>query len=160
MRRRSRLLAMLAMAVAAVVVFAACDPAPPPPPSPLSPAASDLVARHNSYRSTAGEQTLVVDGGATANAQFHADRLAAGATSCTNSLWHSGEMGAWYGGYAYGENVACVSGCPNDAAIVWNLWMGSPGHEANVTNPAYGVIGVGVSCNGAVEMVVAHYRSP
>lgn len=147
-----------------MIVFAACDPAPPPPPPPNAAQAaaavkSDMVARHNYVRAINGRGGLSSNATLANYAQFHADRLAAGATSCSN-LWHSGEAYSWYGGYAWGENVACVAGCPADAGGPFNMWLNSPGHAANVLNPAFGLIGVGVACNGSVQMVVAHYRSP
>ena len=60
-------------------------------------------------------------------------------------------MGSWYGGYVWGENVACVPGCPNKGTLVLDLWWRSPGHQANILNPAFGLQGVGVTCNGSVE---------
>ena len=151
-RRRSRLLA-LATVLIAVFVFAACAPAPP-----SSPAAADHVARHNYVRGLNGLSQLVHDGNLAANAQFHSDRLAAGAVNCAN-LWHSGELGSWYYGFSWGENVACVPGCPSDAERAFNLWLASPSHAANIFNGRYSLIGVGVACNGILQMVVTHFRS-
>ena len=149
----------LSVLVLLLALFAAaCGPTPDPPP-PASPAAQDMVARHNYVRGLNGLGALSVDANMQTNAQFHADRLATGATNCA-TLWHSSELGAWYPGYASGENVACVSGCPDDAQRTFDLWLNSPGHAANVYNGGFGWIGVGVSCNGSVQMVVAHYRSP
>ena len=50
-------------------------------------------------------------------------------------------------------------GCPGDAALAFDMWVHSPGHNANLLNRAWNVTGVGVTCNGSVEMIVAHYRS-
>jgi uncharacterized protein YkwD len=137
----------------AVLALAACGPAP----GPASAAASDVRARTDFIRGLNGRGPLTFDGYLEGNAQLHADRLADGATSC-NDLWHSGEMGVWYSGTAWGENIACVPGCPADGAAPIDLWLDSPGHNANLLNPAWNVTGVGVTCNGTVQMVVAHYR--
>jgi uncharacterized protein YkwD len=152
--KRTRLVIATATIVLAALALAACGPAP----GPASSAASDVRARTDYLRLINGRNRLAFDGYLEGNAQLHADRLANGARNC-NNLWHSGEMNAWYGGWAWGENVACVPGCPGDAALVIHLWMHSPGHNANLQNPAWNVTGVGVTCNGSVQMIVAHYRS-
>lgn len=153
--RRNRRVVVAAAAVLAMLFVAACTPAPPP----SSPAALDNSVRQNYVRELNGIPGMWVDGSLQANAQMHAERLAAAASDCSR-LWHSGEMASWYGGHTWGENVACVPGCPNDAGQVVNMWLGSPVHAGNVFNAAFGLIGVGVSCNGSVQLVVAHYRSP
>ena len=156
MQRRKKARALIATATIALaaLVLAACGPAP----GPASSAASDVRARTNYLRLINGRGQLGFDGYLEGNAQLHADRLANGRSSCGN-LWHSGEMGAWYRGAAWGENVACVPGCPGDAALTISMWVHSPGHNANLQNPAFHVTGVGVTCNGSVQMIVAHYRS-
>lgn len=116
-----------------------------------------MVARHDYVRSLEGLPGLIVDGAMQANAQHHADRLAAGSNGCGN-LWHSPELAAWYGGSAAAENLACVGGCPADAGVAFDLWLASPAHAANIYGP-FARIGVATACNGSVQMVVAHYRS-
>ena len=106
-----------------------------------------------------GRGVLEFDGYLEGNAQLHADRLAARAANCRN-LWHSGEMDEWYAGYWAAENVACVRGCPDNAGSAFELWRASPWHNAKMLDPVYTRIGVGVTCNGTVQMIVAHYRSP
>jgi uncharacterized protein YkwD len=155
--RRIHRILFVVVALIALFVLAAC--APPPPSASLSPAGNDVFAKHWVYRSAHGIPVLGLDDGATANAQFHAERLAGGSRDCSN-LWHSREMGSWYAGYAWGENIACVPGCPNDATMAWNMWLSSPPHLANIENPVFERIGVGEACNGAVQMVVTHFRSP
>jgi uncharacterized protein YkwD len=68
-------------------------------------------------------------------------------------------MGEWYSGSSWGENIACMSGCPADAGEAIDLWIHSPGHNANLLNPSWNVTGVGVTCNETVQMMVVHYRS-
>jgi uncharacterized protein YkwD len=154
-RQRIRGLCVAALLALATVIGAACGPAP----GPASSAANDLRARTDYYRGLNGRAALEFDTYLEGNAQLHADRLAAGATDC-NNMWHSGEMNDWYGGYAWAENVACVWGCPADAASVFDIWLASPWHNANMLSPAYARTGVGVTCSGSVQMIVAHYRSP
>jgi len=152
--KRTRVLIATATIVIGALALVACGPAP----GPASSAASDVRARTAYLRLINGRNALGFDGYLEGNAQLHADRLANGASTC-NNLWHSGEMGQWYGGSAWGENVACVPGCPGDGALAIDMWVHSPGHNANLMNPAWHVTGVGVTCNGRVEMILAHYRS-
>jgi len=154
--RRTRRIVLVGLALCALVLVTACGPdAPPPPPSP---AAADILARHNYLRGLNGMGGLSVDGAMQANAQFHADRLAAGATGC-GSLWHSPELASWYPGVLAGENISCVTGCPTSGEQPFNLWMSSPPHKANILRPEFTDVGIATSCNGAVMMVVAQYRS-
>lgn len=154
MHRRRRIV-LVVFALLALALVAACAPAPPP----SSPAGADAVERHNYLRGLNGIGSLAVDGGLQANAQLHADRLAAGAATCTGRLWHSSEMGAWYPGVLSAENVACVPGCPDNAEMAIGLWARSAPHAANMFNAAYSHIGVATQCNGTLQIVVAHYRS-
>ena len=159
-RRRRSLLIALATAVVAVLAFAACDPSPPPPNAPQATAAAknDLLARHTYLRSINGLQPFASNGALANYAQYHADRMAAGATRC--NIWHSGEAYSWYAGYTWGENVACVPGCPSDGGQAFNMWLNSPGHAANIFKPQFALIGVGVACSWSVQMSVTHFRSP
>ena len=156
-RHKGRTRALIAAATIAVcaLIAAACGPVP----GPASAAAVDIRFGQNYLRALYGRGPLNFSQYLEDNAQLHADRLANGASNCGN-LWHSGEMNSWYGGYAWGENVACVPGCPDRGSQVLDLWWNSPGHQANILNGSFGLQGVGVTCNGRVEMVVAHYRSP
>lgn len=157
---RRRRIILLALATSALVLVAACGPAaPPPPPPPSSPAAADVVDRINELRSTNGLGALDVDGSMQANAQLHADRLAAGATTCTGLLWHSPELGSWYAGSAAYENLACVSGCPSDGGFAIDLWWNSSVHRDNLMQADVHRIGVATQCSGSVEVMVAQLRS-
>jgi uncharacterized protein YkwD len=155
-RKRTRVVIAAATIMVAAFVAAACTG---PVPGPASAAAVDIRAGQNYLRTLYGRGQLNFNSYLEANAQLHADRLANGASNCAN-LWHSGEMNSWYGGYAWAENVACVPGCPDNGRQVLDLWWNSSGHRGNILNGTFGLQGVGVTCNGSVEMVVAHYRSP
>src|SRR6478735_3796825 len=51
---------------------------------------------------------------------------------------------------AWAENVASWSpGTGRDAASVFGLYMNSPGHKANILNPAMRFVGIGTVINGA-----------
>jgi len=149
------------MALCAFVLVAACGPPdpPPPPPAPLSPAAADVADRANHLRSLRGTPSLQADASLRANAQFHADRLAAGATTCFGTLWHSPELSSWYAGFTAAENIACITGCPSDGAAAVDLWWNDPPHRDNMMRADFTRIGVATRCSGSVEMVVAHFRS-
>src|SRR4029078_5445486 len=119
--KRTRVLIATATIVIGALALAARGPAPGPAWS----VASDVRARTDYLRLINGRGTLAFDGYLEGNAQLHADRLPNGVSNC-NNLWHSGEMGAWYGGSTWGENIACVPGCPGDAALAISLWVHSP----------------------------------
>ncbi len=44
--------------------------------------------------------------------------------------------------YGGGENIA---GGSSDAAMIFNMWMNSPGHRSNILNPSFRSIGIGKS---------------
>lgn len=157
--RRAVRIVVVVVALSALVLVAACGPPDPPPPS--SPAAADIVERHNYIRGLDGVGALTVDGEMQAHAQLHADRLAAGASGCVGTLWHSSiaELGSWYPAQSSAENVACVSGCPTSGQQAFDLWMASPSHHDNMVRPDFAFIGVATRCTGSVMMVVAQYRS-
>jgi uncharacterized protein YkwD len=48
-------------------------------------------------------------------------------------------------GWAVGENLAWGTGALATPASIMQAWMNSPGHRANILNPAYREIGVGVA---------------
>lgn len=144
----------------ALALVAACGPTVPPAAmESSSPAAADILARHNFARGVNGLGDLVVDGDMQAHAQYHADRLAAGAAGCAGSLWHSTELASWYPGQRVGENVACVPGCPGDGAAAFGLWWNSLPHKENILRPEFTHMGAATTCNGSVQLVVVQYRS-
>jgi uncharacterized protein YkwD len=56
---------------------------------------------------------------------------------------------------AMGENLAEVGGCgAGPARRAVGLWMGSPGHRANLLSPRYRAIGVGAAATGGCEATV------
>ncbi len=107
-----------------------------PPPAGDTAFASALVSLANAAREAEGLPPLAVSGSLTAYAQAWAVHLAE-----TTSLSHTNVgslLGAWS---TVGENVA--AGQPSPAAM-HAAWMASSGHRANILNPAFTHIGVGV----------------
>jgi uncharacterized protein YkwD len=143
----------------------ATDPPPPPPPcvdaGGTGSLVGDLLNSHRSIRCQNGLGDVALDGSMNDHAQFHAQRLM-GAGAC-NNLFHSTELSAWYSGAgAWGENLACIDwsgGCWGDAAKVMDMWMASPEHRANILNPSYHWMGIGVACDGRRTYFVTQFRS-
>lgn len=69
------------------------------------------------------------------------------AQECTQSFSHTRPNGQSCftvfpeGSWASGENIAAGQGSPES---VMNSWMNSPGHRANILNPNYNSLGVGM----------------
>lgn len=152
----SRRLAVAFATLSAVVAISACVPkaatlpavgAPAPQATAPSPSGwqVDMLAQVNAQRAANGAGPVAICNSLTRAAQAHSADQAA-----HNSMSHVGSDGATlvdriaragYGGWtALGENVAYGYG---DVASVMNGWMNSPGHRANIVNPAYTHIGLG-----------------
>jgi uncharacterized protein YkwD len=101
---------------------------------------SDYVARINALRASVGVQPLLVDGQLTGLAQGWAQHMAA-----TGSLSHSsltaGVTEPWG---KLGENV----GVGPDNPTVWNAFLHSAEHYANLVDPAFNRVGVGLAVDG------------
>jgi uncharacterized protein YkwD len=66
----------------------------------------------------------------------------------TNAFTHGdfgGRMRTFHVNGMAGENIAWGTGPYASARSVVNMWMNSPGHRANLLNPAYRFIGVGIA---------------
>jgi uncharacterized protein YkwD len=105
-------------------------PVPPAPPSEpdLSAEALAALAAHNRERAAHGLSRLTIDSVLRSRAQGHSGRMAA-----EGRLFHS-PGGA--------ENVAW--NYPTGAGVVAG-WMKSDGHRANILNPYYTHVGIGVA---------------
>lgn len=106
----------------------------PPPARPSAPGVEAAVAALNRVRADAGAPPL---------------RLSISLSD--EALGWSTEMsrsGFRHSGGPYGENVAMTSDVglrPDAAAELFNqMWVRSPGHYANMTNPAYREVGIGL----------------
>jgi len=107
------------------------EPEPAPPPAPVC--SDDVLVCVNIARAEHGLGALSADGALNAAAQNCADRMA-GSGELTHSSGGPGGFSYW------GENIAV--GYPS-AAAVFEGWMGSEGHRANILNPNYTSMGIG-----------------
>lgn len=129
--------------------------APPPTNTAAPPAvagdittydfASEMLYRVNQDRCTNGLAPLTINGQLNAAALTHSIDMAS-----NNYFGHTGTDGSGvatrvsaqgYSWFAVGENIAAG---PPDSATVHSLWMNSPGHRANIMNPDYREMGLGV----------------
>jgi uncharacterized protein YkwD len=104
-----------------------------------------MVGSINANRAAVGAPPLVRCGALDGAAQAHSQDQAT-----TNTMTHTGSDGSTIGvranraGYigwtALGENVA--AGYTSVDAVM-SGWMNSPGHKANLLNPAFRHVGVG-----------------
>jgi uncharacterized protein YkwD len=160
-RIRSRTTA--AVVVALVVSFAAACTPSASDPGPRQAAAeataptawqSEMLARIDAERAAVGAGPLVLCGTLMAAAQAHAEDQANHAT-----MSHTGSDGssmvdravaAGYTGWtALGENVAY--GYPTVDAVM-AAWLASPGHRANLLNPAFVHVGLGQAADTAERL--------
>lgn len=112
--------------------------------------ASEAAALISDYRRTKGLGPVTVDPTLMQIAKVHSDRMAA-ADAMTHVLPGEGsfEQRLVAGGFAAadaGENVA--AGQPSLAAVL-DAWRASPGHNANLLDPAATKIGIALSINPA-----------
>jgi uncharacterized protein YkwD len=101
-----------------------------------------VVDLHNEARMAYGLPPLCIDPTLTEAARAHsADMIA------RNYFGH-GAVGArlssfGYPWIAYGENIAGGSGSFAAPVNIFDMWMGSPGHHANIMNGNFEEVGVG-----------------
>jgi hypothetical protein len=101
---------------------------------------SDYVARINALRASVGVQQLGVDAQLSGLAQGWAQHMAA-----TGVLSHSSLTAGITENWAkLGENV----GVGPDNPTVWNAFLHSAEHYANLVDPAFNRVGVGVAIDG------------
>jgi uncharacterized protein YkwD len=105
---------------------------------------NSIVDKVNNERATRGLRPLVVT-----QKLMGLARSWSGRQANERRMYHSG----WSG---MGENVAYGQKGPSE---VMTAWMNSPGHRANILNPKYSEIGVGVvmSSNGQ-PYYTQHFR--
>jgi hypothetical protein len=131
--RRPLALALVALLVAILA---------PAGPASASASPGDFVSRINALRAASGINPLEVDGELTAAAQTCAQHMAD-----TDTLAHSPDItsGITQSWLKVGENV----GVGPDVATVMAAFVASPRHYANIMDPAFNRIGVGVADQGA-----------
>lgn len=120
------------------------------PPTQSTPDASwrtEMLASINAERARSGATPLVHCPALDRAAQAHSSDQAA-----HNEMTHSGSDGStagqriaaagYAGALAWGENVAV--GYPSVGAVMTG-WMNSEGHRANIMNPSYRHVGLGMA---------------
>lgn len=167
-RRPLRLRAVLALVVAiALGTATAWGPAPAggAPAAPGKPAAigapaappapanagieSQFVSRINSLRGARGLSQLAVSGELTSVARRWSERMAQ-----AGQISHNPNLGGQVGGAwtKLGENV----GVGWDVPGLWDAFVASPSHYANLVDPAWTHVGVGVVVLGDGTIYTTH----
>jgi len=113
--------------------------------------AQGLLALTNQARAANGLAPLTWSAGIATMAQNWSQSMAGDATVCAipplahNPSYKDQTPGNWT---TVGENVGCAE--PASATVIFNAWMGSAGHTANILRPEFTHIGIGwaVTANG------------
>jgi uncharacterized protein YkwD len=140
-----------------VVVLAALVALSLPGATPAARASGDaeasFVAAVNRERGAAGLPALQVAGDLVAVARQHAGRMAD-----SDHLHHNGGLGGAVGGWEkIGENV----GHGADVADLHDAFVASPSHRANILDPEWTQVGVGVTVDGRGDLWVTQvFRLP
>ncbi len=100
--------------------------------------ASDVLTCVNQIRAYYGLGSLHSNGTLNAAAQACAERMAA-----SGQMTHSAYPGGWS---SWGENIAEGYG---SSVSVFNAWMASPGHRANILRASFTQMGIGHVAAGA-----------
>jgi hypothetical protein len=121
-------------------------------PASADSGAGDFVGRINALRTGRGLRPLAVDGNLGALAQAHSEVMAGRA-----DLHHTGDLRAGVSGSwtKLGENV----GMGPDNGTVWQAFVNSPGHFANLVDPSFTHVGVAVVWRGGTEWTTHRFRA-
>jgi len=102
-------------------------------PGPGAPVcASDVLTCVNQIRAYYGLRSLSSNASLNTGAQACAERMAS-----SGQMTHSAYPGGWS---RWGENIAEGYG---SSVAVFNAWMASPGHRANILRPTFTQMGIG-----------------
>ncbi len=114
-------------------------------------AIADLVDRHNAARRSNGLSALTFSPKISQQvSQPWSMKMAS-----TNNLSHNSSFG-WPGANRWAENVAYASSS-GDTTHLMKMWMESPGHRANLLNPNYTVIAIGVVEQNGLTWATANF---
>lgn len=138
MRTQFKVLAVLAAAF--VIALAAALPARGDSD------ASRMAGLHDRTRSEHGLASLVRAADLAGDAQSHAQQMAA-----RGEIYHSGRTSNLDGWYSLGENV----GWGGTVDEVFQMFMDSPSHRANIVDRSWDSMGVGVASGEGGEVYVA-----
>lgn len=161
LHRRATILGLAAMVVLAVAALLPPSAVASEAPAALEAAELEVVRLHNEARARAGLAPLDV------HVHLHSDaRRWSGEMAARQRLLHQGSSSGdpsfvqtscavadpnWRG---CAENVAV--GSPN-ARGVHDAWMASTSHRANILNPAYNRVGIGVWSDGSTLWWTARF---
>jgi hypothetical protein len=143
-----RLLLVFGMATGLVVVGAGLARAATPDPA----SESAFVTRSQNERTTRGLSTLSIASDLIAIARQHSADMASQHRIYDDPNMHN-EVQNWQ---AMGDNV----GAGPSVDAVHQAFMNSPGHRANILNPVFTDIGVGVVWSGNTLFVTEIFRQP
>ncbi|RMG16936.1 MAG: CAP domain-containing protein [Planctomycetota bacterium] len=114
--------------------------------------ANDVLTQLNAYRVANGLNALTLDAEATRAAKAHAEDMQGrdyfSHQTPAPENWDPGDRLSLLGASGYsgwGENIARGQQTPTD---VMTAWQNSPGHDANMLNPNWTHVGVGVEHDG------------
>lgn len=140
--RRSRSAIMMLLLAVVGMALSACGPS----------AESTNLTDLNEVRAAVGLGELVRTPELDAKAKAQADRMAQRGT-----IFHSANLaaGVTEGWTSIGENVA-LAGSVDDAQRALEA---SPGHYANMVNPAFNQVGIGVTVRNGITYVVQVFVS-
>lgn len=121
----------------------ACAPPPPAVSAPIS-VSQECTQLTNNARTAAGLAPLTIDSRMTTAAEAHSIEQAQ-----RKKMTHTGRNGSNAGqrltvlGYSWSTWAENVAAGQSDCASVVAAWLASPGHRANILNPALVNIGMG-----------------
>lgn len=132
--------------IAILDVIFKTNPSPPPTPQPTpipGDFAAQLLTLHNNYRANMGLQSLILNDKLASAAQKHTQWM-----YLNNTLDHNENgknpgqrmQAEGYDWFTYGENIAMGYADPQ---AVFNGWITSPGHRANIENSRFRDVGFG-----------------
>ncbi|UNK47368.1 CAP domain-containing protein [Arthrobacter sulfonylureivorans] len=100
----------------------------------------DVFEGHNAFRAAKGLTPLKFNTGISAISQGWSDYMGEAGVFYHNPDFTTGSPGGFLGA---GENIAARHDRSGNALV--QMWINSPGHNANMSNPAWGFIGIGVA---------------
>jgi uncharacterized protein YkwD len=110
--------------------------------------AQDLFARLNAERRARGQAELGWDADLARMAADWSAQMARTGNFTHRDLGAAGSLPGMSRFSALGENIAWVEGYANDGYQLHLGWMRSEGHRANLLQPGFDRVGVGVVCAG------------
>lgn len=147
-RPASTLRVTLAVVVGAVLLAMGV----PTPAGAAGNEVGDYLSRINGLRAQVGVQPLTADGELMAGAQAWADHMAAAQALSHDTNLAAGLTSNWT---RLGENVG--AGASN--AVVWGAFISSAHHYANLVDPAFNRVGVGVAYAGGVQWTCQRFMA-